>query len=202
MEDILSVYERSYIAERPVVCVDEKPIPYQTDIRALIPCKPGSVLKRDSEYSRHGSGSVFCAVEPKQGVYINTVTERRTGADFAKFISSIERRYSSAEKIILVMDNLDTHKEKSLINFYGEEKGRAIWERLEVHYTPKHGSWLSQTEIAIGMYSRQSLGSARISDIETLRKNTKTWNRIANRKNVTINWKFTKKDAQEKFNLN
>ena len=170
MEDVLSVYDRSYSAERPVICVDEKPIPFQGDIRAPIPCKPGSVLKRDSEYSRHGSGNVFCAVEPKKGAYINTVTERRTGADFAKFISSIERKYASAEKIILVMDNLNTHKEKSLINFYGEEKGREMWARFEVHYTPKHGSWLNQAEIAIGMYSRQSLGNARINDIEMLRR--------------------------------
>ena len=100
------------------------------------------------------------------------------------------------------MDNLNTHKEKSLINFYGEEKGREMWARFEVHYTPKNGSWLNQAEIAIGMYSPQSLSNARINNIEMLRKKTKAWNRIANRKNVTINWKFTKKDTQEKFNLN
>ena len=100
----------------------------------------------------------FCAAKPKKGVYINTVTERRTGNDFAKFMNSIERKYSSAEKIILVMDNLNTHKEKPLIGFYGEEKRRAIWARFEVHHTPKHGNWLNQTEIAIGLYSRQRFG--------------------------------------------
>lgn len=199
MEDVLDVYEREYDASRPVVCMDEKPVPLQGDIRATIPCKPGSPLKRDSEYSRHGSANVFCAVEPKVGQYTNTVTERRTGDDFAKFIGSIERRYSAAERIVLIMDNLNTHCEASLIGFYGEENGRALWKRFEVHYTPKHASWLNQAEIAIGMYSRQCLGNTRIADVETLRKKTKAWNRIANRKNITINWKFTSTDARDKF---
>ena len=98
------------------------------------------------------------------------------------------------------MDNLNTHKEKSLKDFYGEEEGKRIWSRFEVHYTPKHGSWLNQAEIAINMYSRQCLGKTRVPDIDTLRKRTNAWNKITNRRKVTINWKFTRTDAREKFN--
>lgn len=199
MEDVLAVYERKYDPANPVVCIDEKPVPFQGDVRAPIPCKAGSPFKRDSEYSRHGSGNVFCAVEPKKGAYTNTVTERRTANDFAKFMASIERKYPDAERIIVVMDNLNTHSEKSLIKFYGEEKGSALWARFEVHYTPKHASWLNQAEIAIGMYSRQCLGDSRTPDIDMLRKKTKAWNRIANRKNIRINWQFNRKDARDKF---
>lgn len=98
------------------------------------------------------------------------------------------------------MDNLNTHFKRSLTEFYGEEKGSQIWNRFEVHYTPKHGSWLNQAEIAINMYGRQCLGKSRIPDLDTLKKKTKAWNRIANQKNVTIQWKFSRKKAKEKFN--
>ena len=98
------------------------------------------------------------------------------------------------------MDNLNTHKLKSLTDFYGEEEGNRIWERFEVHYTPKHGSWLNQAEIAINMYTRQCLGKTRIPDIELLRKKTKAWNKVVNKKKVKICWKFTREKAQEKFN--
>ena len=97
------------------------------------------------------------------------------------------------------MDNLNTHCEKSLTCFYGEEEGSLIWNRFEVHFTPKHGSWLNQDEIAINVYSRQCLGKARIPDIESLRKRTTAWNKIANRRKVTINWTFSRKEAREKF---
>ncbi len=100
------------------------------------------------------------------------------------------------------LDNLSTHSEKSLIRFYGDEEGKRIWSRFDVHFTPKHGSWLNQAEIAIGMYSRQCLGKARIPDIEMLRKRTTAWNKIANRKKVTINWTFFSKNAREKFSYN
>jgi transposase len=182
-----------------VLCVDEKPVALHGEVREPIALKAGSVRKRDAEYTRHGTANVFCAVEPKKGKYINTVTKRRTGNDFAKFLGALSRGYSEVEKIVLIMDNLNTHGKKSLTRFYGEERGGELWERFEVHYTPKHGSWLNQAEIAIGMYSRQCLGSSRTDTVELLKKKTKAWNRIANQKNITINWKFTKRDAREKF---
>lgn len=199
MEDVLAVYEKPHSDQRPVVCVDEKPIQLLDDVRPASGVAPGEEKKVDYEYKRNGTANVFCAVEPKAGVYLNRVTDTRSAAEFAKFIASIERKYSEAETIVLVMDNLNTHKEKSLIDFYGEEKGRQIWARFEVHYTPKHGSWLNQAEIAINMYSRQSLGKTRIPDIDSLRKRTAAWIKYINSKGVKINWQFTRKDAREKF---
>lgn len=199
MEDVLAVYEKPYDENCPVICLDEKPIQLLADVRPSSGIAPGEEKKVDYEYKRQGTANVFCAVEPLQGEYINRVTETRTADEFAKFLASIERRYEAAERIVLVMDNLNTHCEKSLIKFYGEEEGHRIWKHFEVHYTPKHGSWLNQAEIAINIYSRQCLGKSRIPDIDTLRKRTNAWNKIANRRNVTINWKFSRKKAREKF---
>lgn len=199
MEDVLEIYERPYDEKIPVVCLDEKPIQLLDDVRPPSGIECGQEKRVDYEYERKGTASVFCAVEPLVGMYYNRVSERRTGDDFAKVVASLERKYESAEKIILIMDNLNTHKEKSLTDFYGEKEGKKIWERFEVHYTPKHGSWLNQAEIAINVYARQCLGKARIPDLETLRKKTMSWNKIANRKKVTINWKFSRVKAREKF---
>lgn len=199
MEDVLKIYERDYDESRPVICVDEKPIQLLEDIRPVSGIAPGEEKKVDYEYKRKGTANVFCAVEPLAGEYVNRVTEVRTGNEFAKFLAAIERRYEKADRITLVMDNLNIHSEKSLLRFYGEDEGRRIWSRFDVHFTPKHGSWLNQAEIAIGMYSRQCLGKSRIPDIDTLRKRTNAWNKIANRKKVTINWTFSRKKAREKF---
>lgn len=199
MEDVLKVYEKAYDVNYPVICLDEKPVALFEDKRAPILMEPGKVLKRDYEYKRNGSVNVFCAVEALKGVYVNRVTENRKGVEFAKILGSLARKYDQAKHIVLVMDNLNTHKEKSLIEFYGENEGARIWKRFEVHYTPKHGSWLNQAEIAIGMYARQCLGHSRIGDIDLLRKKTNAWNKIINRKNVTIQWKFTAQNAREKF---
>lgn len=202
MEDVLEVYERAPDTERPVLCLDEKPIQLLEDARPASGLAPGKDKRVDYEYKRKGTCSVFCAVEPHNGIYYNKVTERRTAKDFAKFLASLERKYVSAKKIVLVMDNLNTHKEKSLTDFYGEVEGKRIWNRFEVHYTPKHGSWLNQAEIAINVYSRQCLGKTRIPSIEILRKKTNAWNKIANRKKVKIKWTFTRKAAKEKFDYN
>ena len=198
MEDILDVYQRPHNRNCPVICVDEKPVALISDGRErIMPEGPGEILKKDYEYVRGGSANVFCAVEPKAGRYFNTVTERRTGCDFAEFLKSIELKYSTAEKIILIMDNLSTHKEKHLIECFGEKEGRRLWARFEPHYTPKHASWLNQAEIAIGMYSRQCLGDGRIGDIANLKVQTKAWNKRTNRKATEINWRFTKSKARK-----
>jgi len=199
MEDVLDVYERPYNKECPVVCVDEKPVALIGDSRKRLLSRPGDVLTKDYEYKRNGSVNVFCAVEPKVGKYINTVTEKRCGIDFAKFLHSLARKYNAAKKIVLVMDNLSTHREKSLINYYGEAEGRKLWNRFEIHYTPKHASWLNQAEIAIGMYSRQCLGDGRIGDIENLKTETQAWNKRANKKKLKIQWRFTKEKAKKSF---
>lgn len=201
MEDVLDVYARPYDEKRPVVCVDEKPVPLIGDTRErILPTNSGDVLKKDYEYERNGSVNVFCAVEPKAGKYINTVTEKRCGSDFAKFLKSLSEKYSCAEKIVLVMDNLATHKEKHLIEFYGEDAGKKLWNKFEAHYTPKHGSWLNQAEIAIGMYSRQCLGDGRIGTFENLKIQTKAWNKRTNEKKIKIHWRFTKSKARKSLN--
>lgn len=199
MEDVLEIYERKYNEKMPIICVDEKPIQLLDDIRPPSGIAPGEVKKVDYEYQRNGTANVFCAVEPLKGIYLNKVTENRKSGEFAKFLGSIERQYSESKKVILIMDNLNTHKEKSLTDYYGLEEGRRIWKHFDIHYTPKHGSWLNQAEIAINMYSRQCLGKSRIPDINLLRKRTKAWNQFINRRNVKIKWQFSRQDAREKF---
>jgi hypothetical protein len=200
MEDVLKVYERPYNQKRPVVCIDEKPVPLIEDKYERIPSTPGSVGKKDYEYIRNGSVNVFCGVEPLKGKYFNRVTSNRKKAEFAKFINSLASKYKDAEKIVLIMDNLNTHGNNSLIHFYGDAKGTKIWNRFEVHHTPKHASWLNQAEIAIGMYSRQCLGDGRVDNIKNLRTITSYWNKSINKKGTTINWKFNREKAREKFN--
>jgi hypothetical protein len=199
MEQVLDVYELPYNPDVPVVCVDEKPVVLHCDARAAIPMTEGKPRRVDYEYIRNGTANVFCGVEPKVGKYFNKVTPSRPGAEFALFLAEIAEHYRNAKKIILVMDNLSTHKEKSLIELFGEKEGRKLWSRFHVAYTPKHASWLNQAEIAIGMYDRQCLGGTRIHDLKTLTKKTAFWNRAINAKKASINWQFTKSDAREKF---
>ena len=199
MEDVLDIYERPRDEKFPVICIDEKPIQLLEDKIEPKPLGEGKPKRIDYEYERNGTANIFMSVEPKQGDFHAKVTENRKADEFAKFLSQTEKKYPAAEKIILIMDNLNTHKEKSLIDFYGDEEGRRIWNRFEVHHTPKHASWLNQAEIAIGMYSRQCLGNRRIGDIVDLRKKTNAWVKAINSKNITIEWKFTKTKAKEKF---
>ena len=199
MERILDLYELPHNPDVPVVCIDEKPVVLHGDVRPSIKMAESKPKRVDYEYKRNGTSNVFCGVEPKTGVYFNTVTSSRAGPEFAQFLGEIASHYSKAKKIILVMDNLSTHKEKSLIEFFGEEEGKKLWARFHVAYTPKHASWLNQAEIAIGMYQRQSIGSTRIPDISTLKKKTAFWNKAVNKKKAIINWSFSKLDAREKF---
>lgn len=199
MESILNAYEQEYDSKNPIICLDEKPVVLQEDKSPSINMEPGKRKKVDYEYKRKGTANMFVAIEPKAGLYFGRVTERRTGSDFAKYLYTVYKRYKDCESITLVMDNLTTHSVNSLINFYGEEKGRRIWDKFDVLFTPKHASWLNQAEIAIGMYARQCLGNSRIPDIEILKKKTNAWLKSINKKRVTINWKFNSQDAKEKF---
>ena len=199
MEDILDVYERNFPSEISLICLDEKMVHLTEDTRPPCGGLPGKARRVDFEYKRNGSANVFCAVLPKEGLYMTEVTERRTKNDFARFLGTLEKKFSNSKKMVLVMDNLNTHKEESLTEFYGSEEGRRIWNRFEVHYTPKHGSWLNQAEVAINMYARQCLGKSRIPTIKMLRKKTEFWSNAINQKKVTINWKFTKEKARKKF---
>jgi DDE superfamily endonuclease/Homeodomain-like domain len=199
MEDILALYERPLDPQIPLLCLDEKPIQLLEDVRPPSGIVPGRCKRVDYEYKRNGICNVFCAVEPRRGKYFTEVTSQRRAEDFARFLAALARRYASSQKILLVLDNLNTHRLESLLGCFGQEKAKQLWERFEIHYTPKHGSWLNQAEIAINIYARQCLGRSRIPDRETLRKRTKAWTAIVNRRKVTINWHFTRQEAREKF---
>ena len=199
MEDVLAVYEKPYNPAEPVVCLDEKPVSLHADVRAPIPAKPGKVAKRDNEYKRCGTANVFGVVEPKAGRHFTTATPDRSAFQFAQVVYRLAWQYPEAETIHLVMDNLNIHCRKSLTDLFGAEVGGEIWDRFTIHYTPKHGSWLDQAEIELSLFSRQCLGARRIPDLGTLQRETKAWNRQANRKRTTINWRFTRRKARKTF---
>jgi hypothetical protein len=200
MEAVLKIYEKPLTEHEPVVCVDEKPVVLHEDTRPLIPMRPGQVARWDYEYKRRGTANVFCGIEPKAGVHFTKVTPTRSSSEFADFLLEIAEHYCAANTIHLIMDNLSTHTRKALVEHFGELAGGWLWERFTVHYTPKHGSWLNQAEIEIGLFSRQCLGKRRIGHIATLRRHTKAWNRRTNRAQITIRWKFTRKLARLKMN--
>jgi transposase len=198
MEDVLDVYERAHDPRRPVICLDEKPVPLISNVVDPLPPRgPGETMLKDYEYERGGSANVFFAIEPKAGIFISKVTETRCGLEFSIFMSEIAYRYKDADKIVLVMDNLSTHTASILKEHMGDELGTKLWERFEVHYTPKHASWLNQAEIAIGIYSRQALGDGRVGNLENLKELTNAWNERINAKGQTINWRFTKQKARK-----
>lgn len=200
MEDVLEIYEKPLNPDEPVVCFDEKPVSLHAEVRPPQPAEPGKLAKRDSEWERCGTANVFCAVEPKAGQHFTFPTPDRSGAEFAQAIVKVAAQYPTAKTIHLVMDNLNIHCEKSLTDSYGDAAGAAIWDRFTVHYTPKHGSWLNQAEIEIGIFARQCLGTRRIPDLKKLKREAQAWNRRVNRARLKINWTFDRKAARKKFN--
>jgi transposase len=199
MEDVLAVYEKSYDSKEPVVCLDERPLVLHADVREPKASRPGKIARRDGEYKREGTANAFCGVEPKTGRHFTKITKTRKGWQFARMFAEIIESYPRARTIHLVMDNLNTHTENSLIRHFGDRKGKKLWARITPHYTPKHGSWLNQAEIEISMFSRQCLGKARVADLPAMKMRARAWNRRMNRDQVKIDWKFTRKKAREKF---
>jgi len=200
MEDVLKIYERPLSESEPVVCVDEKPVVLHKDKRPVMPMQPGRAARRDYEYKRCGTANVFCGIEPRAGVHFTKVTPTRSSPEFADFILEIAAHYSAADTIHLVVDNLSTHTRKALTDRFGERIGGWLWNRFTVHYTPTHGSWLNQAEIEISLFGRQCLARRRIGGLGQLRRQTKAWNRRVNRDRLTIQWKFTRKQARRKLN--
>jgi DDE superfamily endonuclease len=199
MEDVLETYEKAYDSHQPVVCLDEKPITLHADTRPSTPVQPGKERRRDYEYQRCGTANAFCAIEPKAGRHFVFITPDRTAVQFAQALFHLAMAYPDAQTIHLVLDNLNIHCRKSLINFYGEEIGGQIWDRFTVHHTPKHASWLNQAEIQISLFSRQCLGNRRIADLPSLGREAAAWTRRANRKRITIQWTFDRKAARKVF---
>ena len=199
MEDVLEIYERAYNPSEPVVCLDEKPVTLHADVRPASPAKPGREARQDNEYERRGTANIFCAVEPKAGRHFTFATPDRSAFEFAKVAFEIALQYRGVRTIHLVVDNLNIHRRKSLTDLLGNQFGKEVWDCFTVHYTPKHGSWLNQAEIEIGLLSRQCLGRRRIPDLATLQRETRAWNRRVNRSRIRINWKFDRRAARRKF---
>src|SRR5262250_1087367 len=147
MEDVLALYEKPRQSAEPVVCLDEKPISLHADVWPARPARPGHIAKRDNEYKRCGTANIFAVVEPKTGRHFNRATPNRSAHQFALVMRDLATAYRFARKIHLVMDNLNIHCRKSLIDSLGEQEGSYLWSRFQIHYTPKHGSWLNQAEI-------------------------------------------------------
>lgn len=202
MLDVLEIYERKYDKDIPVVCVDEKSTQLLSTPRGKVNIKPGSTKRIDYEYKRNGTQNIFVAVEPLAGKRSYRVTDRRTGVDFAKFMKFlVDRKYKKSDKVFVIVDNLNTHKDSVILDKYGEGEGQRILDRIEWHYTPKHASWLNMAEIEISMLSRSAL-SRRHSDKQELTKQVRAFQRRQNMERVNINWQFTKQDAVYKFKLN
>jgi hypothetical protein len=199
MEDVLEVYHRPYDPERPVVCMDECSKQLIGEVREPLPPKPGQVAKYDSEYERKGTANVFMAIEPLAGKRAVRVTDRRTRVDWAQFIRMLlVTMYPAAAKVVLVMDNLNTHGIGSLYEAFDPETARTLAARLEIHYTPKHGSWLNMAEIEIGILTRQCLDQ-RVGDRHRLIGLVQAWQRARNGAGIGIEWSFTRQDADWKL---
>lgn len=198
MEQVLDVYKRPYDPLRPVVCMDESPRQLIRDTRLPVSIKPGYGKREDYEYERCGVCNVFMAVEPLAGKRLVSVTERKTKKDWAKFLKEIAENYEYAEKITLVMDNLNTHTPGSLYETFMPAQAKAIWERFEFVYTPKHGSWLNMAEIELNVLIRQCL-SHRIGSIEQMRREVACWQAQRNNLRARIDWQFTTDQARIKL---
>lgn len=199
MEDVLEVYHRPYDAEHPVVCLDECSKQLIGEVREPLPPKPGHVAKEDSEYERRGTANVFMAVEPLAGQRTTQVTERRTRVDWARFVQMLlVTVYPLAKKVVLVMDNLNTHGIASLYEAFTPEVARALAERLEIHYTPKHGSWLNMAETELSVLSGQCL-DRRIDDREWMAREVAAWQTARNASQSRINWQFKTANARIKL---
>jgi DDE superfamily endonuclease len=199
MEDVLDVYHRPYDPQQPVVCLDECSKQLIGEVREPLPPKPGQVAKYDSEYERRGTANVFMAVEPLAGKRTVRVTDRRTRLDWAQFVRLLLlTRYPDAAKVILVMDNLNTHSIASFYEAFDPQTARALAARLEIHYTPKHGSWLNMAETELSVLSRQCL-DRRIDSKELLEGEVAAWEEHRNHASSRIDWRFTTADARIKL---
>lgn len=198
MEKVLDVYRRPYDPKFPVICMDESPRQLIDEVKTPIPAAPGRPARHDYEYKRHGVCNVFMANEPLAGKRMVKITERKTKQDWACFIGEIEGRYNDAEKITLVMDNLNTHNPGSLYEAFPPDQAKKLWDRFEFVYTPKHGSWLNMAEIELNVLIRQCL-NRRIPEMATVTTEVEAWQNHRNTQNATINWQFTTKDARIKL---
>ena len=199
MEDVLGVYERPYDPAYPQVCLDETNKQLIGEVRNPLPMTPGHPERYDSEYVRNGTANLFIATEPLAGWRHVEVTDARKRTDFAAFVRDlVDGRYKGATKVVLVMDNLNTHSVASLYEAFAPAEAKRIADKLEIHYTPKHGSWLNMAEIELSVLGRQCL-DRRIRDKATLMSEVAGWETTRNAVATKIDWRFTTADARIKL---
>ena len=199
MEDVLTVYKRSYDKDMPVVCMDETSKQLIAETRFEIPAGPGRAARYDFEYERNGTCNLFMFYEPFGGKRFLSVTERRTKIDWAAQIKELlDIHYPDARKVILIMDNLNTHCGASLYEAFEPQEARRLLDRLEIHYTPKHGSWLNIAEIELRVLNGQCL-KRRIPDRKMLLSEVTAWQKKRNSDKAKVDWQFTAEDARVKL---
>jgi hypothetical protein len=199
MEDVLDVYAATYDPKRPQVCFDEHPVQLIAEKYRPLPPQPGCPARFDYEYQRHGTRNLFLFFQPLLGRRQVKVTQQRTKLDFAHCMQYlVDELFPEADKVVLVLDNLNTHTPASLYEAFVPAEAKRILDRLEFHYTPKHGSWLNMVEIEIGVLCEQCLAD-RIPDEETLCREITAWETERNQQRATVNWQFTTLDARNKL---
>jgi len=199
MEDVLDIYERPYDSRFPVVCMDEQPVQLIGETRVALPIEPGQLERYDYEYRRNGTAVNFMFTEPLASWRKVDVRETRTMIDWAEEIRILlDVDYADAEKVILICDNLNTHKIASLYVAFEPQEAKRLRDRLEMHYTPRHGSWLNIAEIELSLLTRQSL-RLRIANIEILHRQAQAWYEKRNVKQKSVDWQFTCEDARIKL---
>jgi len=199
MEEVLETLAKPLNEREPVVALDERPVQLLDSARPGTPMAPGRLARSDYEYVRHGTANIFCIVEPKGGGHLTHATRNRKAPRFADAVKRIAAAYPTARTIHLVMDNLNTHCQKSLTDAFGELEGRRLWRRFTVHHTPKHASWLNPAEIEVSLWSRECLGRDRVATFGELSRRTRAWNARANSSKRCIDWQFTTADARRVF---
>jgi hypothetical protein len=199
MEDVLDVYKRPYAPQRPVVCFDEMSRQLVAETRTPVPGKAGHPKRYDYEYRRNGTANLLMMFEPLQARRHVKVTQRRTRKDFAECIRELlDVHYADVEAVVLVLDNLNTHTPGSLYEAFEPEEAKRLAEKLEIHYTPKHGSWLNMAEIELGILSRQCL-KPRMETQGRMAGEVAAWEKERNEKESTVDWQFTTADARIKL---
>lgn len=199
MEDILSVYRRPRDSNRPLVCMDECPKQLIGETRVSLPPAPGHPMRYDTEYVRNGTCNQFLFVAPYEGWRRVDLTERKTRKDWAEQIRKlVDEDFPQAEKIVLVMDNLNTHGPASLYETFEPAEAKRIWDRLEIHHTPKHGSWLNMAEIELSVLNHHGL-SERIASIDKMQTEIDAWQNKRNEQKCKIKWSFTIETARDKM---
>ena len=198
---MLRLYSAPSRTDEPVVCLDERPVQLLDHKRPPTPPRPGRTARADYEYKRMGTANVFAIVAPKRGVHLTHATADRAAGNYAKALQLIARTFPRAKRIHLVQDNLSTHSENCCIQSLGARRGRRLWRRFKVHFTPKHGSWLNMAETEISLWGRECLGGRRLSSLERLQSETTAWNQRVNDLRRTITWNFNVRAARRKFKL-